>query len=100
MPSAPTFHRPLIGIMWVIFDHLRPSGHVMPDHAGDRGVAWMVLAPHDHLHINQLSEPTATGRAGRGRTDRAGGRAGARLRQGRPGRGSSEGAAVQMLRGV
>ena len=28
---------PLIGIVWVIFDHLRPSGHIMPDHAGDRG---------------------------------------------------------------
>jgi hypothetical protein len=24
-------------IMWVIFDHLRPPGHIMPDHAGDRG---------------------------------------------------------------
>ena len=24
--------------MWVIFDHLRPSGHIMPDHVGDRGV--------------------------------------------------------------
>jgi hypothetical protein len=33
--------------------HLRPSGHIMPDHAGDRGAAWMVLAPHDHLHIKQ-----------------------------------------------
>src|SRR5215813_731134 len=22
---------PDIGIMWVIFDHLRPSGHIMPD---------------------------------------------------------------------
>ena len=41
----------LSGIMWVIFDHLRPSGHIMPDHAGDRGAACMVLAPHDHLHI-------------------------------------------------
>src|SRR5690242_8841088 len=40
--------------MWVIFDHLRPSGHIMPDHAGDRGAAWMVLAPHDHLHIKQM----------------------------------------------
>jgi hypothetical protein len=26
----------------------------MPDHAGDRGAAWMVLAPHDHLHIKQI----------------------------------------------
>jgi hypothetical protein len=45
--------RPLFGIMWVIFDHLRPSGHIMPDHAGDRGAACMVLAPHDHLYIMQ-----------------------------------------------
>jgi hypothetical protein len=43
----------LIGIMWVIEDHLRPSGHIMPDHAGDRGAEHLVLAPHDHLHINQ-----------------------------------------------
>jgi hypothetical protein len=27
----------LIGIMQVIFDHLRPSGRIMPDHVGDRG---------------------------------------------------------------
>jgi hypothetical protein len=40
--------------MWVTFGHLRPSGHIMPDHAGDRGAAWMVLAPHDHLHIKQI----------------------------------------------
>jgi hypothetical protein len=38
--------------MWVIEDHLRPSGHIMPDHAGDRGAELLVLAPHDHLHIN------------------------------------------------
>jgi hypothetical protein len=25
------------GIMRVIFDHLRPSGRIMPDHVGDRG---------------------------------------------------------------
>lgn len=41
--------RPLIGIMWVTFGHLRPSGHIMPDHAGDRGAVFLVLAPHDHL---------------------------------------------------
>jgi hypothetical protein len=40
------------GIMWVIEDHLRPSGHIVPDHAGDRGAVSTVLAPHDHLHIN------------------------------------------------
>ena len=39
--------------MWVTFGHLRPSGHIMPDHAGDRGTALLVLAPHDHLHIKQ-----------------------------------------------
>jgi hypothetical protein len=26
----------------------------MPDHAGDRGAELPVLAPHDHLHINQI----------------------------------------------
>jgi hypothetical protein len=45
--------------MWVIFDHLRPSGHIMPDHAGDRGTALLVLAPHDHLHIKQSRMPAA-----------------------------------------
>jgi len=40
--------------MWVIFDHLRPSGHIMPDHAGDRGAVLLILAPHDHLHIKQI----------------------------------------------
>ncbi len=44
--------RAVIGIMWVIEDHLRPSGHIMPDHAGDRGAEFWVLEPHDHLHIN------------------------------------------------
>jgi len=39
--------------MWVIFDHLRPSGHIMPDHAGDRGTELLVLVPRDHLHIKQ-----------------------------------------------
>ncbi len=34
--------------MWVTFGHLRPSGHIMPDHAGDRGAVFLVLAPHDH----------------------------------------------------
>ena len=38
--------RPVIGIMWVTFGHLRPSGHIMPDHQGDRGAALLVLAPH------------------------------------------------------
>ena len=42
------------GITWVIEDHLRPSGHIMPDHAGDRGAVLLVLAPHDHLHINHV----------------------------------------------
>jgi hypothetical protein len=46
--------RPLIGIMWVIEDHLRPSGHIMPDHADDRGTVLLILAPHGHLHINQI----------------------------------------------
>jgi hypothetical protein len=39
--------------MWVTFGHLRPSGHIMPDHGGDRGAALLVLAPHDRLHIKQ-----------------------------------------------
>jgi len=45
---------PVGGIMWVIFDHLRPPGHIMPDHAGDRGAMFLVLAPHDHLHIKHV----------------------------------------------
>ena len=40
--------RPLFGIMWVTFGHLRPSGHIMPDHADDRGAVFLTLAPHDH----------------------------------------------------
>lgn len=28
-----------------------PLGHIMPDHEGDRSAVFMVLAPHDHLHI-------------------------------------------------
>jgi hypothetical protein len=51
--GRPT-ERAVIGIMWVIEDHLRPSGHIMPDHAGDRGAELLVLAPHDLLHINQI----------------------------------------------
>src|SRR5215469_12997594 len=35
--------------MWVTFGHLRLSGHIMPDHAGDRGAVFLALAPHDHL---------------------------------------------------
>ena len=51
---APRSERlPHLGIMWVTFGHLRPSGHIMPDHVGDRGTALLVLAPHDHLHIKQ-----------------------------------------------
>jgi hypothetical protein len=29
--------------MWVIFDHLRPSGHMTPDHVGDRGAVRLDL---------------------------------------------------------
>jgi hypothetical protein len=39
-PALDTRHRPVCGIMWVIFDHLRPPGHIMPDHAGDRGAVF------------------------------------------------------------
>src|SRR5215469_3367347 len=40
--QAPTHRasRPVGGIMWVIFDHLRPPGHIMPDHGGDRGAVF------------------------------------------------------------
>jgi hypothetical protein len=37
--SFGTVSSTLIGIMWVNFVHLRPSGHIMPDHVGDRGPA-------------------------------------------------------------
>src|SRR6266487_2512596 len=50
--------------MWVIEDHLRPSGHIMPDHAGDRGAELLFMEPHDHLHVNQ-SRTSATGMSGR-----------------------------------
>jgi hypothetical protein len=46
-PSRRSY-RTRSGIMWVTFGHLRPSGHIMPDHAGDRGAVFLVLAPHDH----------------------------------------------------
>jgi len=41
--------------MWVIFDHLRPSGHKMPVimQVIERRSA-QVLVPHDHLHINHV----------------------------------------------
>ena len=45
---------PLIGIICVIFDHVRPSGHIMPDHAGDRGGSILIIGPHDHLHIKHV----------------------------------------------
>ena len=48
-----------IGIMWVTFGHLRPSGHIMPDHAGDRGAVFLVLAPHDHLAYQAESDAPA-----------------------------------------
>jgi len=51
--NTPMSQRPTRGIMWVTFGHLRPSGHIMPDHAGDRGAVLLDLAPHDHLHIKQ-----------------------------------------------
>ena len=41
--AAGTGGRSISGIMWVIFDHLRPSGHIMPDHVGDRGAARLDL---------------------------------------------------------
>jgi len=28
------------GIMWVSFAHLRPPGHIMPDHAGETQCSW------------------------------------------------------------
>jgi len=31
--------RPVSGIMWVIFDHLRPAGHIMPVRWGTGGNA-------------------------------------------------------------
>jgi hypothetical protein len=54
---------PVGGIMWVIFDHLRPSGHIMPDHGGDRGAVLLILAPHDHLHIKHERTPGADSRS-------------------------------------
>ena len=42
-PAVPAAPDPVRDIMWVIFDHLRPSGHIMPDHVGDRGAARLDL---------------------------------------------------------
>jgi hypothetical protein len=44
-PGATYLNAALCGVS---FAHLR---HIMPDHAGDRGAVFLVLAPHDHLHI-------------------------------------------------
>jgi catechol 2,3-dioxygenase-like lactoylglutathione lyase family enzyme len=57
----------LLGIMWVTFGHLRPLGHIMPNHAGDRGAVFLVLVPHDHLHIKHEREPDRFGGLGRAR---------------------------------
>src|SRR5580693_706782 len=40
---ASSRDRAVGGIMWVSFAHLRPSGHIMPDHAGDRGAVSLSL---------------------------------------------------------
>ena len=42
--------------MWVTFGHLRPSGHVIPDHSGDRGAVILVLAPHDHPTYQPIAD--------------------------------------------
>ncbi len=54
--------RALGGIMWVTFGHLRPSGHIMPDHASDRGAVFLVLAPHDHLAYQADARVIGAGR--------------------------------------
>jgi hypothetical protein len=56
---ADVTHRTHLGIMWVIFGHLRPSGHIVPDHGGDGGAALLVLAPHDHLYIKHVGSMPA-----------------------------------------
>ena len=43
--------------MWVFEGHRALRAHIMPDHGGDRGAVLLVLAPHDHLHINQIRTP-------------------------------------------
>ncbi|HXL18579.1 MAG TPA: hypothetical protein VN961_13780, partial [Streptosporangiaceae bacterium] len=52
IPFGVKARHAVLGIMWVIEDHLRPSGHIMPDHVGDRGAMRQILEPRDHLHIN------------------------------------------------
>ena len=50
--------------MWVTFGHLRPSGHIMPDHAGDRGAVLLALAPHDppsSCQVNSAHAPAPNG---------------------------------------
>jgi hypothetical protein len=52
---TPPWHRHR-GLMWMTFGHLRPSGHIMPDHARDRGAVPVVLAPHGHRRIKHVGE--------------------------------------------
>src|SRR5205823_11849257 len=63
--------------------HLRPSGRVMLDHAGDRGAVLLALEPYDHLHINYVSALTFALR--RDRTCRRGRRVGVLLHRARNG---------------
>ena len=56
--------------MWVIFDHLRPSGHIMPDHVGDRGAVRRILKPYDHLRINHVRSTPRCSREDRDAPDR------------------------------
>jgi hypothetical protein len=79
------------GIMWVTFGHLRPSGHIMPDHAGDRGAVFLVLAPHDHPAIQHershtcrrsVTGPVSKDQDGRREPPAEQGRPGAALRFG------------------
>ena len=41
--------------MWVIFDHRRPLGHIMPDMWVIEALCSKIEEPHDHPHINHVS---------------------------------------------
>jgi len=41
--------------MWVIGDHLRPSGHICLIMQVIEAWRASILVPHDHLHINHES---------------------------------------------
>ncbi len=82
-----TGNRPVGGIMWVIEDHLRPSGYIMLVHAGDRGAerpSWsLTITSITSMRVNCPGCATPTSEGSRRSTPRPCHRAG----EGRAGAG-------------